>query len=252
MHYKTSHSDMSKRASVGFVNDYNLSSVSNLAPAAGSDDDGPGIGSKASLSTHRQEEGAQQAESKGQMEKATTLARFGSRLIQRAKGIGQSPSRTRHTTQEKPQIVKTRSISPMRNPTQIDRSQLRSMDELEVGFPSSRQAQKPEKMSSKEKRRVFQRLSDEKVPDDKKFKNRRRSANYINNKFGSMNFEDSADTPSSLKASAGSISEQRSSSDFPPLRNDDLDDNFVDGLIFFAPTSEETIRKLVNKDQSAI
>lgn len=251
MHYKTSNSDISKRASVGFVNDYNVSSVSNLAPAAGSDDEGPRIGRRASRSSTRQEEGGQQVESKGQLEKAMTFARFGSRLIQRAKGIGQSPPRTRHPTQEKPQIVKTRSVSPLRNPTQIDRSQLRSMDELEVGFPTSRQATKPEKKSSKEKRRVFQRLSEEKVPDEKKFKNRKRSSNYINDKFGSMNFGDSADMPSSLKASAGSISSQRSSSDFPPHKNDE-DDNFVDGLIFFAPTSEETIRKLVKNEQSAI
>lgn len=243
-----------KRASVVFVNDYAMSSLNNLAPAANDD-------------YTRQERRVSEA-SIDQLLKVRTgfTAKLGSRFARRGKDIEKSlsPPRSRLPNNERPpksnQSEQSASSTPLQSSSEgkhhkLSRSSQGDLpkagfskqrsDELQVDFPHSRSAKKSEKLPGKERRKVFQRLADEKVPDEHKFKNRKLKADYIKGKFGASISSDTTDL-STCGTMGGSVSDHRSSfSDFPPCKDIDVDDNFVDGLIFFAPTSENTIRELV-------
>jgi hypothetical protein len=239
----------SKRASVVFVNDYAMSSLNNLAPAANDD-------------YSRQERSVSEA-SIDQLLKVRSgfTAKLGSRFARKGKEIEKSlsPPRTRLPGHGKPpktdQIEESASQMPLQSSSEGSHSSHGDVpkavfskprrDELQVDFPHRRPSKKSEKMPGKERRKVFQRLADEKVPDEHKFKNRKLKADYITGKFGASIANDSTDL-STCGTLGSSLSDHRSSfSDFPPCKNNDIDDNFVDGLIFFAPTSENTIRELV-------
>jgi hypothetical protein len=252
----------SKRASVVFVNDYASSSLNNLAPAA--NDDYSRLERRASEASTQKEHSGNPSEPPTPKSRTSLTSKLGSRFVRKGKEASLSPPRSSLPTREKSanaNQIEPSAPPPTRLQTQEKHqkpskdevlkdgfSKVKLRDELQVDFPTNRSAKKSEKMPGKERRKVFQRLADEKVPDEQKFKNRKLKSDYIKGKFGSSVHDDSTDL-STCGTSGGPHSDRRSSfSDFFPPPNDiDIDDNFVDGLIFFAPTSEGTIRELVQK-----
>ena len=256
-----------KRPSAGFVNDYNISSASNLAPAAVDD---------RFLNAEEQKK----AELKQQEEWA---AKISSRFVpvRKSGGISLSPPRTTLPTQERSKPpsradlrrsktpsradlrggfwnqstrflrkIRDPSLSPPRTtpPTQ-EVSQTRLQDGLQVDLHTKHPVEHPEKNKSKDRRKVFQRLSDEKVPEEKKLKNRKLKSDYIESKFGDMFFSLSNRRLSESTVTTATLGELISEIPPPAIKcteDDDIED-FVEGLVFFAPTSENTIRELVRR-----
>lgn len=251
----------SKRASVVFVNDYAMSSLNNLAPAA--NDDYSRLERRASEASTRQEENIKALEQAAPKPRASFTSKLGSRFVRKAKEPSLSPPRTRlpiheiswkaNQVEQSAPHTRLQTQTKHRKPSDDDAltagfSKVKLRDELQVDFPTNRSSvKKSEKVPGKERRKVFQRLSDERVPDECKFKNRKLKSDYIKDKFGASIHEYSTDL-STCATLGGSLSDRRGSfTDFPPVKDNDIDDNFVDGLIFFAPTSESTIRELVQK-----
>ena len=253
----------SKRASVVFVNDYALSSLNNLAPAA--NDDYSRLERSASEASINKDHSGNSPESTVSKSRASFTSKLGSRFVRKGKDASLSPPRTRLTLPSREKSLKANQIEPSAPPARLQSqekdqkssqeevlqrgfSKVKLRDELQVDFPTNRSAKKSEKLPGKERRKVFQRLADEKVPDEHKFKNRKLKSDYIKGKFGSSVHDASTDA-STCGTFGDSTDDQRScfSDFFPPPKDIDVDDNFVDGLIFFAPTSEGTIRELVQK-----
>eukprot|EP00545_Synedropsis_sp_CCMP1620_P005664 CAMPEP_0119013396 /NCGR_PEP_ID=MMETSP1176-20130426/8430_1 /TAXON_ID=265551 /ORGANISM="Synedropsis recta cf, Strain CCMP1620" /LENGTH=238 /DNA_ID=CAMNT_0006966485 /DNA_START=56 /DNA_END=772 /DNA_ORIENTATION=+ len=216
-----------KRQSVGFVNDYATSEESNIAPAAtSSSPNHPKLRNTPPQSGFLQSKKNQHMPStdvKGNDEWTAPFTKLSNRFLRRAKESDPSPRRTRpHQPQQEVRNNNT---------------------------PPKQSKKNPDGKSGKEKRRVFQKLSDEKLPDYQKFKNRKSKSDYIKNKFGAMDCQLSDNTVSTETSLtwSGSVN-----SDFPSAadvlrKEEELDEDFVAGLIYFAPTSETEIRGLVAK-----
>jgi hypothetical protein len=260
------------RASICFVNDYSLSSMRNFAPAA---------------DIERMEDvPKKQIAEKPHSVKAAFLASLGTRLLGREKTT--TVTTESHLTASPPvanneAATKRPHSMPSRPKTQVlampppmpdlDRLHIRGVDDLEVAFPTDRHQKKKKEIKNekksrekrdttdkgkkgkegiekKERRKIFQSLSDEKVPDEYKFKNRKTKINFIKEKFESFDRDvSSTHSSSSVHGMMGDSSNKdgRKLSGFSSSVDDLSDDNFVKGLIYFAPASESTIRELVQQ-----
>jgi hypothetical protein len=224
-----------RRQSAGFVNDYTASAQSNIAPAATESPEAMKI-----RSTAMQQPASGFLQSKKPVESigakpsdewAAPFTKLSRHFLRRAKDKKPSISPPRTRPLKSPRQAFSHSIPPPALPKK-----------------------KSEGKSAKEKRRIFQKLCDEKLPDYPKARHRKGKSDYIKNKFGAMDFHQSDQTVNTTDTSVslgGSFSKVPSPADI--LGNEDeFDDDFVNGLIFFAPTSENEIRDLVAKPAAAV
>jgi hypothetical protein len=213
------------------VNNYTASVQSNIAPAG---TDSPEHIKLRNATVQQHTSGFLQSKkpvgsirTKTSEEWGAPLKQLSSRFTRRAKDKEPSISRPRTRPRQPRQEALSHGIPPMHV------------------HPKKESEGKP----VKEKRRIFQKLSDEKLPDYHKARHRKGKSDYIKNKFGAMDLQQSDNTVStdtSVSLGGSFASELPSRADFM-RKEDEFDEEFVNGLIFFAPTSENEIRDLVAK-----
>lgn len=218
-----------RRASNVFLNNYAESLESNFAPAADDEDD---IISKKPLSS---------------VPKQSSSFLRQRRTTGRSKSPG--PRRSSSSTKKEQNGSEPKEWVPF---PALPRTFMRKVREntpprqsRKETTPQDYKTPMPEK-----KKKGFLRLAEEKVPDDKRFKNRNNRprsarahrADFIKKKFGDMDTSSSNNTLGT-EGTLNSIS-GRSLPPLPDLDKDEDTEHFVEGLVYFAPTSESTIRKM--------